>query len=150
MDILFHRQNYQNISEVHLTFLINYFELRDGVIKDKEFLWVNPWQTCMWWAMERPILHLNPETCTCSYCFILAIPYNVSSPMVEKYEFSRVKNTWSSFMEILLEWKDICSRVLLLWSLLKRGSVQNAQKCSLHEPEISPLLMLFPVWSSRC
>ena len=97
------------------TFLINYFELRDGVIKDKEFLWVNPWQTCMWWAMERPILHLNPETCMCSYCFILAIPYNVSSAMVEKYEFSRVKNTWCSFLEILLEWKDICSGVLLLW-----------------------------------
>ena len=73
----------KKLSEVHLTFIINYFELRDEVIKNRVFM-SKSMTTCMWWAMKRPILHLNPETCMCSYCFILAIPYNVSSTMVEK------------------------------------------------------------------
>ena len=36
----------KKLSEVHLTFIINYFELRDEVIKNKEFLWVNAWHVC--------------------------------------------------------------------------------------------------------
>ena len=118
----------KKLSEVHLTFVINYFELRDEVIKNKEFLWVNAWHVCGGpWRGPFCIL-IQRLVCVVIVLFWLHHTMHLQL-WLKKYKFSRVKNTWCSFMEILLEWKDNCSGVLILWSLLKRGFVQNAQKC---------------------